>query len=71
MHEILYVRHDLERKYVFSQEYEYYHFILKGPPQIVFLVSVISNKFCEKSNLPSIHCSMLAFFAATFICSFL
>ena len=33
---------------------------LKVPPQYDFFVSFISNSFCKKSKLLSIHCNMLA-----------
>ena len=33
---------------------------LNVPPQFDFFASLISNKFCEKPNLPSTHCNMLA-----------
>ena len=35
-------------------------FVLKVSPQFDFFASIISNKFCEKPNLPSIHCNILA-----------
>ena len=33
---------------------------VKFPPQFDFCASVISNSFYENTNLPSIHCNMLA-----------
>ena len=32
-----------------------YFLVLKVPPQFDFFTSLVSNSFCEKSNLPSIY----------------
>ena len=34
--------------------------LLKAPPQLNLFASLILNSFCKKSNLPSIHCNLLA-----------
>ena len=43
---------------VFCLRWQSCSIFLKVPPHLDFFASLISNQFCQKSNLPSIHCNM-------------